>query len=228
MEEVILVSKLDSFFQQNKLVSYRKRTLILQPNDIPSSVFYIKNGYVRVYRISEDGEELTLSILKPKDFFPLNYGMNNTANSYYLETMTPLDLWTAPQSEFVAFIKENPDVLYELTNRILVRFNGMLSRMEYMVFSNAYIKVATTLLVCSRRFGQQTADGTIIQVPLTHKDIATFIGITRETTSIEMKKLEKQGYVKRIGKLMLLKDLAKLEKELRFISNQNPQIAFSL
>ncbi len=222
MSETAFFEKLDSFFKHAKLFTYKKRALILHPNDTPSSVFYIKSGYLRVYRISEDGEELTLTILKPKDFFPLTYGISNPINYYYLEAITPLELWRLPHEQFLHFIKNNPDVLYELTTRILIRFDGVLTRMEYLVFSNAFIKVVTTLLICAKRFGEKVGNDIIVKVPLTHRDIATLVGITRETTSLEMKKLEKLGFLGRVGRLFVLKDVKKLEEEILLISQEEP------
>ncbi len=222
------VSKINLFFQKYKLLKYKKRSMILHANDNSSSVFFIKSGYVRVYRLSEQGEELTLTILKPDDFFPLTYGMNNITNPYYLEAITPLELWSAPQEQFLHFIKDNPDVYEDLTSRLLVRFDGFLSRMEYLVCSNAYIKVAATLLICAKRFGEEQGDSIIFKVPLTHKDIATLVGITRETTSLEMKKLEKAGFVAREGKFLLLRNIKKLEEEILFISQEHSTLDYSL
>jgi len=228
MLETFLSAKLNLFFQNYKLTSYRKRDLILHANDASSSVFYIKNGYVRVYRISEQGEELTLTILKPKDFFPLTYGIHAITNPYYLEAITPLELWKAPQDKFLDYIKNHPDILYELTSRILVRFDGVLSRIEYLVFSNAYTKVAATLLVCAKRFGEKIGNDIVVKVPLTHRDIATLVGITRETTSLEMKKLEKQGFLGRNGKLFVVKNLRRLEQEILLTSQEDSPITYSL
>lgn len=223
-----LLAKLEAFFEEAKLVKYKKKTMILHPNDTPSSVFYIKNGYVRVFRISESGEELTLTILKPKDFFPLTYGINNITNPYYLESITPLELWRAPQEQFLHFMKSNPDIYYELTTRVLIRFDGVLTRMEYLVFSNAYVKVATTLLICAKRFGEGSGEEVIVKVPLTHRDIAALVGITRETTSLEMKKLEREGFLGRSGKLLIVKNVKQLEEKLFLISQENSPLAYSL
>ena len=209
----ILQEKIDTFFQQYKLLSYKKRTMIQHSNDSSSSVFYIKSGYIRVYRISEDGEELTLTILKPGDFFPLTYGLHHTESSYYLEAITALELWKAPQEHFLRFMKRDVDVLYELTNRIFIRFDGFLARLEYMVFSNAYTKVATTLLMCAKGLGEENGNQIIVKVPLTHKDIATMVGITRETTSLEMKKLERKGLLSRNGKNIIITDYKQLADE---------------
>lgn len=211
MSESQLILKLEQFFQTSKIHSYRKRTLIFHPNDSQSMVFYIKSGYVRVYLISEEGEELTLTLLKPKDFFPLSYAINNKANPYHIEAITPLELWKVPQEHFLQFIKSDPEVLYELTTHILVKFDNVLSRVENLLFCNANVKVAAALVMCARGFGEDHEGNTLVKVPLTHRDIAALIGITRETTSLEMKKLEKQGLLTKTGRFIIIKDLKRLE-----------------
>lgn len=213
MADSYLIQQFENFFKDFKLFQYKKRSLILKSNDSTSSVFYIKSGFIRVFRISENGEELTLAILKSHDFFPLTYGIGNTNQSYYLEAITPLELWKAPQDLFIDFIKKDPELFYELTQRLLIRFDGVLARIESMAFSNAYTKVATILLMCAKGLGESYGEQIILRVPLTHKDIATMIGITRETTSLEMKKLERKGLVKRKGKYLIIANYEKLEEE---------------
>ncbi len=100
--------KLESFLSQFKLLTYKKRNIISRPDDIVLGIFCIKKGYVRVYSISRDGEELTLIIFKPGDFFPLHWVLNNTPNIYTLEAMTSVELWRVPKEQFVLFLKGSP------------------------------------------------------------------------------------------------------------------------
>lgn len=215
------MNTLHAFFANYSLLKYKKRDMILRANDTPSSVFLIQQGYIRAYRISEQGEELTLTILRPGDFFPLTYNLYTTSNPYYLEALTPLEFWRAPQDRFMEFIRQNIELYFELTNKILIRLDGVLSRMEYLIFSNAYTKIAATLLVCAKRFGEIREDDIILKVPLTHKDIASFVGITRETTSLEMKKLENDGYIGREGKYLVVKNYKKLEQDVLYMDEDN-------
>lgn len=195
---------------------YKSRAVISPANDLQSSIFYIKKGFLRVFRISEQGEELTLTILKQKDFFPLTFGMIGMSriNSYYLEAITPLETWKVHLEHFHYSIKSEPGVYSELTNKVLVRFNDVLSKMEYLVFNNAQVKIIATIISCAKKFGQKTNSEITISIPLTHRDIATLVGITRETTSLEMKRLEKRGLISRIGKFITVKNLNKLEEEI--------------
>lgn len=228
MSQPLLYKQLDYFFTQHKLLSYKKRSIILCANDDSASVFYIRSGYIRVYRISEQGEELTLNILKPRDIFPITYGMSHKTNTYYLEALTPLEIWRAPKEQFVNFVKSDTELYQELTQRVLIRFDGLLTRMEYLVFSNAYTKVVSTLIICAKRFGEKKGNDIHIQVPLTHKDIATLIGITRETTSLEMKRLEKDGFVSKFGKLLVVKNIEQLEREIIIPIDTDSPLSYSL
>lgn len=205
--------KIDNFFSQFKSFHYKKGEVILRPFDIPQGVYFLEKGFVRLYTISQDGKELTLIIFKPNDFFPIGWAISNTPNTQYLEAMTYVSLWRAPKDKFIQFIQENPDAFFELTSRILVRLDGLLLRMEYLAFGNAYSKVASVLAICAERFGEKEGKNLVIQVPLTHKDVANLVGITRETASIEIKKLERKGLLTYHGRHLIISDLEKLQKE---------------
>ena len=104
-------------------------------------------------------------------------------------------------------------ILLDLTSRMLERFLGLMRRMEYLVFGNARSKVASILLICAERFGKKQGQATVIDVPLTHSDIATLVGMTRETVSIEMKKLQKEKLISYKGRYLAILNLAGLKKQ---------------
>ena len=214
--ENIASRKLAQFFSGFRRLHYKKGETILRAEEESPGVFYLKRGYVRLYSLSTEGEELTLIIFRPKDIFPLMWVMTHTPNVYFLEAMTPVEICRSTKEEFLEFIKTNNNVFFELTGRILVRFGGLLSRMEYLVFGNAYNKVASILLICAERFGRKMGNQIEIQVPLIHKEVASLVGITRETASIELKKLEKRGMIRYRGRHIMIKDPQKLREESLF------------
>lgn len=205
--------KVGQFFNKFKEQEFSKKEIILYADNNNQNVFYIKSGYVRAYRISEQGEELTLTILKAEDIFPLSLGLIDSNNPYYLEAITPVQVRSAKRDDFLEFIKSEPDVFYDMTSLVFNHYGSLLNRMEYLIISRAYTKVATTLLSYAKRFGEQKGNDLIVNLPLTHKDIATLVGITRETTCLEMKKLEKMGLIAHQGRLLVIKDVKRLEEE---------------
>lgn len=207
------LEKLEAFFLKYKTQKYKKRDVVVAGDGHNSRVFFIKEGYMRVYRISEQGEELTLTILKPLDFFPLTWEANSSLDNCYLEAITSLEIWSVSKEEFFRYVKSDPAIFAEFTSYISMRLSSLLTRMEYLVFGTAYTKVASTVLLCAKRFGEQQGDHIVVDLPLTHKDISTLVGITRETTCLEMKKLERKGLISHDGRILIIKNIKRLEEE---------------
>lgn len=207
------IGKLDIFFSQFRRIKYKKHDVILRPENPPPGVFYVAKGYVRVYTLSESGQELNLIIFKPGDLFPMSWAFNDVKITQYCEAMTSVEAHRASKEEFVEFVHKNPEVLWDVTSKILIRLHGLLERVEYMVFGNAYQKVASILVICAERFGIKKEGYIQIGVPLTHEDVANLIGLTRETTSIELKKLENAKIISKKGGRLRIKNLERLRDE---------------
>jgi CRP/FNR family transcriptional regulator, cyclic AMP receptor protein len=205
--------ELENFFSTYRRVKFKKGEVILSAEEEPKGVYFLSKGYVKQYSISPTGEELILIIFKPGDFFPIIWALNETAYHYYLETITPVELFCAPREEFIRFLRSNPNIMFELTSKILTRTGGLLSRMENLVFGNAYHKIVSILSICADRFGDKTPQGVKIPFHLTHKLIGNFTGLSRETTSVEMKNLEKAGLIKYHGSTLLIKNPKALKEE---------------
>lgn len=127
--------------------------------------------------------------------------------------MTDVQVLRTSREEFNNFLENNPDVLINLTRRILVRAGGLMERMEYLVFGNAYQKVASILYILAKRFGRREGEEVRIKVPMTHREIAFLIGVARETVSLEIGKLVKSGIISDKNKIIIVKNIKKLIKE---------------
>lgn len=204
---------LNDFFSRFTKLTFKKGETIIRAEEEPRGVYYLKKGYARLYALSKNAQELTFIIYKPEDFFPTIWLFNGPPVLYYTEAMTPVEVYQASREEFKKFLENNNKVMFEITKRILTRFGGVLSRMEYAIFGNAFNKVAAILIICAERFGDKNRKGILIRVPLTHQDIANLLGIARETVSIEMKKLQKMGLIDYERKYLIVKDFERLKSK---------------
>lgn len=197
--------KLLDFFLHHKKLVYKKGATIIRPEESPAGVYFVLEGYVKDYSLSPDGKSLNLILFKEKDIFPHNWIFNKIKNDHIFEAFTDCILLKSSREEFMEFLKKNPDVLLIVTQNVLVRMGGLFQRMEHLAFGNAGKRVSSMMLIFADRFGKKTPQGIFIPVPLSHKDIAEFIGITRETASIEIKKLEDANIISRSSKSYLVK-----------------------
>ncbi|MFA5840036.1 MAG: Crp/Fnr family transcriptional regulator [Candidatus Margulisiibacteriota bacterium] len=204
----------ETFYEQFVIRDYKKGELLIRADDDPQGIFCLTKGYVRQYTISKTGYELTLHILKPVSYFPMVWAINGTPNVYFFEALTAVQVGRAPRDQVVNFIKDKPKVIFELMSELLEDYAETLTRMEHLVFSDAYRRVISVLLYIANHFGVKKAKGVVVAHHFTQQDIATLVGVARETASIELAKLEKKGLVKYLDRSIVIESILKLEAEL--------------
>lgn len=208
----IVSQKLENFFKQYKHHIYKKGEILIRVDDEPGGVFYLTHGTVKEYAISKKGEELVINVFKPISFFPMSWAINQTPNTYYFEALEEVEVWKAPREETVSFIKNNPDLLFNLMSRVYKGTDGILMRMVYLMSGEAYSRVITELLITAKRFGKSNREA--VQLHLSEKDIAGQAGMARETVSREIKILKDKDLVTFSKNELVIKNISDLENEL--------------
>lgn len=204
----------ETFYKQFVTRNYKKGEMLIRADDDPQGIFCLKKGYVRQYTISKNGFELTLHILRPVSYFPMVWAVNGTPNVYYFEALTPVEVGRAPREEVVNFIKDKPTIIFELLSELIEDYAESLTRIEHLVFSDAYRRVISVLLYIGKHFGKIENKSIIVKHRFTQQDIATLVGVARETASNELSKLEKKGLIKYLDHSMVFNNMDKLELEL--------------
>lgn len=203
------------FFKNYTRVHYKRGEVILRAGDTPSGVYFLKRGYVRMYLLSPSGDVLMFHIFRPGAFFPMTWVINGTPNSYYFDALGSVEIFRAPKEEFQEFLKNSPDVLEEFNRRILSGLTGVLRRMEMLLLDEAYPKTVKLILYFAEQFGETKGkDGAVLPIKVTHKDIASWIGTTRETASLQMETLKKQQLILYKHRAILVPSLSALRREL--------------
>lgn len=210
--DIGLTEKLINFFNSYKKIEFPQNELIVHGNDEPTGVYFVVKGYVKMSAILEDGTEIAINIFKPGTFLPMIWAIGNIENTYYFRSLTNVVTYKAPKEKFLEFLKENPDVLFDLTSRILVGLDGILFTTRYMLHANSLKKTAIMMLTLCRRFGTLKENGEIeISIQMTHQDLAHFAGTSRETVSLAIEKLKSKGIVYQKDRKFIVKDVKALE-----------------
>jgi len=142
------------------------------------------------------------------------WAINGTPNVYFYEALTDAEVGRAPRDQVISYIKDKPALLFVLMGELLDDYGETLTRIEHLVFSDAYRRVISILLYIAKHFGEKTEGGIIVEYRFTQQDIATLVGIARETASIEMSKLEKIDLIRYVDHLILFENIDGLEAEL--------------
>lgn len=196
-EESNNLKTLRSFFKDKHLREYPKGQILLYQAEETNNVCFIEEGYVKVYDLTASGEERLLLILGPGDVYPVIWTFRESDSLlYFYESITPAKILVSNRKELTKMIDES----HEFTKSLLVHFVGRIKelslRVECIEATNARHKVLQVLdYMIKSHPGKKTRNYIEIPVPLTHQSIANMAGLSRETASIIIKKLQDKKIV---------------------------------
>jgi len=104
-------------------------------------------------------------------------------------------------------------VIYDLMQRLLLGFCGCRRRIEHPVSGTVYKKTILLLLYLARSLTEKEVSNIVLPVPVTHREIAAWIGTTRETASAQVALLKKLGLIQCRRRLLVISSLKRLETE---------------
>jgi CRP/FNR family transcriptional regulator len=208
-----VVNTVEKFFSQYRVRRYKKGQVLILHGDTPSYVYNIVSGRVKQYDTTYRGDEVILNVFKSPAFFPMSLIINKAPNMYTYEAETDVELRRAPGREVVTFLKAHPEVTFDLLGRVYRGLDGVLGRMSHLMMSSAKGRLMYELLTAARRFGERHEDGRV-EIAMNESDLAARAGLSRETVSREMRKLEREGYVRLRFGVLTVNDLKRFEEKL--------------
>lgn len=208
------VEALVNLFKNGTKLTYKKGEYIIRPGESPSHVYYIVEGLVKAFNISKYGEENLLIVRKEKEIFPLIWALTGEERDINYQALVPTTIWRLSQERYVEFLQHHTTALPPLLDMVIEMYRIHSLRLLNMQYRTVRERLVSFLLTMSERFGHETSEGLLIDVPLKHQDIASSISASRETVSRQLATLERKDLISQTRTHYVLKDLDALRKYL--------------
>ncbi|MBI4782173.1 MAG: Crp/Fnr family transcriptional regulator [Oscillatoriophycideae cyanobacterium NC_groundwater_1537_Pr4_S-0.65um_50_18] len=147
----------------------------------PNSLWKIKSGFVRTLTWLEDGNNVALGIWGEGDVVG---AMLSKADPFQIECLTKVEAIAVPFSE-----------LRNATEVLLAHLHQVEALMQIHSHRRIDMVLLKFLEWLDKRFGQDVENGRLLNLRLTHQDIAEAIGSTRVTVTRILNQFERQGVV---------------------------------
>ena len=175
--------------------------------------FFVVQGSVKVTRLSKDGREVILAMLNEGEFFgemALLDGESRSANVIALEETEVL---TLNREDFLVVLHDYPQIAIQLLKEMAHRLRKSDRQIASLSLSDAEKRIA----LCIIRFADEQGiikrgQVSIPKMPI-QQDIANMAGTSRETVSRAINLLEKEHFIKRKGRELLILDYKQFIKE---------------
>ncbi len=189
---------------QGDLRRYRKGTIILAEGDAGDTVFIILAGQVKAYSLDERDKQITYGVFGEGEYFG-EMSLDGLARSSSVISVQATTCAVITRARLLAFIAMRPEFALELLAKVIRRLRATTQNAKNLAFIDVYGRITNCL------YGMATPlpDGTQrIEERLTHEEIASRVGCSREMVSRIMKDLERGGYLrKQAQRIELVKKL---------------------
>jgi CRP/FNR family transcriptional regulator/CRP/FNR family cyclic AMP-dependent transcriptional regulator len=202
---------LEAFAELVQFRRYPKNSFIVNQDDVGSAMYMLVSGRVKVSLASPDGRELALNHLEAPAHFGEMSLVDTEPRSADVIAVTDVELFSLDAKDLSAAIRLNPRLALSLIATLSSRLRQTINRLEDMAFHDAAHRVMRVVLNVATA-SYETRGVPVIQ-GLTHYDIATLAGTSRETASRIISNLAKDGIVATKGRKIIV-DVLKLQERL--------------
>lgn len=188
---------LESYLKQLPKRQFKKGEMIYLQGSQPSEGYGIVDGIVKVYNLTSSGEQKCISYYVRQDTFPNCWLFSKTDKAlYYHEARTDCEVAAIDKERFHIDIKQNPDLMYEVLQHRMGGYVQLMLRVNSLEQPRAAIKLLNVLQLLCLRYGVEVKKDVVrIELPLTQQEIADFTGLTRETTTVKLKRLRQEKVI---------------------------------
>jgi CRP/FNR family transcriptional regulator len=197
---------------------FEPQTVVFQEGDRGEALYIMAAGLVKLSKVDLGGHEKTLALLQAPEFFGEMALIGSETRSATALTLSEVEAYLLFADDFRKMIENFPSVSLNLTATLASRLRGMDDEAQILSYKDAQGRVAYVLLrLHEDGVVELDGDGAAV-VSLTHQELASLAGTSRETVTRALKALEGQAVIRTRPREIILADpegLAEVLHEIR-------------
>ena len=191
--------------------TYPKGALLFMERQDARGAFVLCEGEVKLSISSSEGKTLIMRVAKAGEILGLMAAMSGGSYEVTAETIHPCQVAFIRREDFQRFVAKYPEASQGVARQMTMQYQAACEQLRTVGLSaSAQEKLARLLLAWSAGI-EQTKGGARIKIPLTHEEIAEFIGTTRETVTRTLSDFKVRHLVAIQGSTMMIPNRAALE-----------------
>lgn len=174
--------------------SYKKGEDIYQTGNASDALYIVRRGRVKIYRISESGKEQILRILNPGDFTGELALFNESVHDAFASALVDTDICMIKRNDLQNLLLKYPNI----SMKILSELSHRLAQSETQTTrTTERVELRIALFLVESMDHNSKSD--VITLPMSKKDLASYLGTTPETISRKLLEFEDAGLIKQLS-----------------------------
>lgn len=165
------------------IVKYPKGQIIFAPGQRTNEVYFIRSGWVRIYRTTSDGRQVSVALRYPGEFIGLAEILSGSQREYYAEAMENVSLLIIWGDGFKKFLAQRPDFSEKILRLMGTRLREAQNIIHDFISNQVQGRLALVLKNMAERSGTVEGETINVRLRVTQEELACMIGASRQTVS---------------------------------------------
>lgn len=198
---------------------YPKGAVLFVEGQMPSGIFVLCKGRVKMSVCAGNGKVLLVRIAEPGEVLGLSATVSGQPYELSAETVEPSQITFVERKNYVRLLRDHPDACFKVAEQLSEKYRTACAEVRRLGLSHkADQRLAKLLLEWSDKNREVGEAENCLELMLTQEEIGQVIGTTRETVTRVLTELKKQHLVEIKGATLVirnksgLKAIARLEQ----------------
>jgi CRP/FNR family transcriptional regulator, cyclic AMP receptor protein len=196
---------------EGRRVQFRRGQALFTEGDLAERVFVIERGWVMISSIAPGGREIVLGVRGPGDVIGDLSALDGAPRSATALAIGDIEATVAPGSTLTRALADAATAM-ELLKILAARLRDAdRKRLEFAALDTLG-RVAWRLQELGERFGEETAEGLEVELPLSQEQLASWCGASREATVKALASLRSLGCISTGRRSVVIRDAQALQR----------------
>lgn len=191
--------------QRSRTRKFPRGSSVYLPTDASDGAFLLAEGRVRICSTTPEGKQSILAFVEPGELFGELALVETGQREERAEVVNNATVVLIPSDYLKELMATSADLSLGVTKLIGLRRRRIERRLRSLLFRSNRDRLTHLLVELSEQYGMATSEGIELKIKLSHQDLASIIGATRETVTTLLGEMQSEGLlIIRRQKLVLL------------------------
>jgi CRP-like cAMP-binding protein len=192
-----------SIEQSAYMRTLKKNEVLRFPQQLHQYVYLLKEGFLKMCVMNEDGREFIKYLVKPGNLFgEIPLLGDYESGDEYAEALEDSFICFLDAEKLKRWMQNNADLRIKIYKQISNRLKKVENRLASMIFKDARTRIQEFIIDFAMEYGKPSGNSFEVKNILTHDDIAKLTATSRQTVSTVLNEMREQKLIDYDNKTM--------------------------
>lgn len=176
--------------QRSRVRVFPGNSSVYFPREAADTVLVLVEGRIRLYSVTPDGKQAILALIEPGELFGELALVGSNVREEFAQAVSLSRVVAIPRDVMETVLLRNAGLSLAITKFVGLRQRRLERRLRNLLFRSNRDRLLALLYELMVQYGLRISEGLLIDIKLSHQDLASLIGVTRESVTLALRELQ--------------------------------------